>query len=83
MPFLTFRPISFDLAFLLFVQQPVAEYIFLHIHVWRTGIHRMFKHQGEIFSFFCPHGCFHYWFFADLIVNGVNFFWVLKVWTSS
>ena len=50
--FYTFFPSIFH-----FLQQPVVEWIFVHIH-------RMFKQQGEIFSFLCPHGCSHCSFFC-------------------
>jgi len=59
--FYTFFPSIFQV-----VQQPLVEWIFLHIH-------RLFKHQGEILSFLCLHGCFHD-FFADFIVNGDFYF---------
>ena len=71
--FYTFFPSIFK-----FVQQPVMEVEWIFVY-----IHRMFKHQGEIFSFPCSHGCFHCLFFL-LIKSLIEFFFgLLRVWTSS
>jgi len=61
--FYTFFPSIYQ-----FVQKPVVEVEWIFVH-----IHRMFKHQGEIFSFLCSHGYFYCSFFL-LIKSLMEFF---------
>ena len=62
-------PVFFIYISFQFLPQPVVEveWIFVHIHL-------MFKHQGEIFSFFCSS--------VLMLFSLFIFFGLLRVWTS-